>query len=567
MNLKILQKVKILVFISLIFICFISCKNDITNPNNTNNLLKEMQLISFSPDSISSGKFITIYGKNLLDSLKSIRIGDQLAEIVELTDDYVKIIFPFIESGLYNIIGINDTREVLMSKKITINNIIYYEKRFIPTEFYPANSHCGDTINLYAINMHILKEYSAWIGITKAEIVEKNDYRMKIIIPNVFPSYYAIYVNDDLHKRSYIYSKNTNILNRFQIYNISANIGLERDLLKITGKGFIDNNLDAVLFDSLKCAILSLTNDSMTVLVPDLPQKKYKLNFASKKRILNNNFNFEILSNINFELSKYSGQQSDVITIYGHKFLTESLMYIYLNNNQIIPNIFNDSTATFQLPHMYNGNYKLSLQTSRYLYKSDKLFTFNKNSNLIINCLERANRISYNFENVKLNYRYIYNASHPNAGSSHTDTTTIITGESMENPKVLLFVASIYDSSNFNGSPYSQTYYSSYHLNQQTNLANIIILDLSGDDLQQGPNCSRWTYSMSLNNVKYTVNQDSSITFELKGDELKNNLSNLEIKYYWQLWDIRWQYNSSKIYSNLKEITPESKLKIRIFKE
>ncbi len=568
-NLFIGKYLKLLICILIIspLIFLISCKDNPTIPNSN-----EMRVFDYTPKNTFSGDIITVYGYNFLkDSLNKIFVDDIKAEIVDITDGTVKFIVPNVNDGDH-LISIQNLKNVKLYLDLKIDNsYLTNVNNIILTDFFPKIGFPDDTLTLYGKFFKFYYTTTIYFQDSlnysyQAKILNLTNDSIRVIVPSINSKQYKISVYYGGHVLK-SYSNKFNVLSRLYVYSVSRKYALPNNILRIYGVGFKDNAVEAVYLDDVLIKDADIYKDSIVARIKDIPEKTYNIKLKYKNGIFNTGKTFSYYKAFAFSsIYPESGYSDDIITIYGTNLINCELKSVYFDYTPVQIIKITDSYVQVRVPSMSYGKHKIRLINDFLNIEAEKEFEIKPNIlKLVRPLILKSNSIAINFKNINCQYR-IYEKFNPVlAGERNYDSinTGIIPQIDLNpiNPVYFNNSTHIYTVNSNNAPIFSNTSFSLLNDKEANIKLNMSIYSISSSIKNE-----KFDYSLLINSAKYQINSDSSITFYMNGNELKNvsNVFNLSKTFMSnesnRTLENGWQYIYKEAYDN-------SSFTMRIYKK
>ena len=222
-------------------------------------------ITGFSPGRVLLGDTVTIRGRNFsfVSTSNTVRFNEEKVVLCNpVSDTLLKVIVPYSLSAPQNVISV----EVSGNRtNYTAGNLIVDLP--VIESFAPASARWGDTVEIFILNLRPAAYLNFYMGEVQLKQVQKFDGRsVKIIVPQTGGP-------DPMNISIYIAGAKLMAGSQFTVLppllgNFSPVTGFWPDT--ITLYGFFNKNLQQteVLFGSYPAKVLSVTTDSIKVVVP-----------------------------------------------------------------------------------------------------------------------------------------------------------------------------------------------------------------------------------------------------------------------------------------------------------
>lgn len=314
----------------------------------------------------------------------------------------------------------------------------------------------------------------------------------------------------------------------FKLQSFSPDSGLNGSKVRISGN-FPDTNI-TVLFDSVNAKIESLTSVYIIVIVPNGITGKVHIKVIHKSDTHTFKNPFSIIKNpYPISISSFSpssGYNGAKVILYGNNFSSNNIYSVAFDDKEAqIEKVTDDSISVF-VPQNISGKVKIKLncQADTLIYKD--LFEVLGPAPKID--LKQFNKYSFNFYNINVSHHYhddYINYPNPTVSSDRYDS--------------LYYYSTGYKNSLFTKidsiSPNEFNLNENFnpdesHVNYNIDLINQKVISLhifvdrfndAGLDTKE----HKWfIYDITLTDIPFVLNNDSSITINLKCNELKSHL-------------------------------------------
>jgi len=316
------------------------------------------EITGFSPERALCGDTILIRGRNFswVRTFNIVRFNDVTASVCEpVTDTVMKVVVPFTISSSENIVSV----------EIAGNRATYTQKKLIVDlpeieSFSPVEVHWGDTVEIFFRNLRQVENLYFMIGNMHLMPIEPYDGRsVRIIVPPVSDL--------DLMSMSFKVGGGTFswddpfTLLPPSITGISPATAFRPDTVTIYGFFNTDLQNTEVLFGTHPATVVSVTRDSLKVIVPgSLTESPVSITYRYRQFEFTTVPIFSLSPPVIESVSPMSDYVGGVVTITGKNFIN---YYTTVKFNDIESQIISATDTRIQCyaPGNYTGEAVISV--------------------------------------------------------------------------------------------------------------------------------------------------------------------------------------------------------------
>jgi len=152
----------------------------------------------------------------------------------------------------------------------------------------------------------------------------------------------------------------------FKITRISSQSGFEGSAITLYGKNLKSSSFAAIEIGGYQAKIISLTDDSLVILVPQLPVGSHKFEILSKANKIMFLTDFDINLNHDFKINNISsttGYVNSLVVLYGENLDNSSTMTVKFGDQQAEILAKTKDSIIVKVPKLTNGLYDINIKT------------------------------------------------------------------------------------------------------------------------------------------------------------------------------------------------------------
>ncbi len=186
--------------------------------------------------------------------------------------------------------------------------------------FSPQSAYQSDTITLYGKNMLIKDSLKVFLDSIETNIIYRNNDSLKIIVPEMRDGFYKIKLisgNDTLTYKNLFYILKSIDTKCIEISSFYPKSGFRFDAITLFGKNLLLSDTLKVFFGDKEAEITHKTNDSLNVIIPEIPAGDYTITVKSGMNSFIYNESFTLLQSLaDFKLEDIKRFNINVINLY-----------------------------------------------------------------------------------------------------------------------------------------------------------------------------------------------------------------------------------------------------------